>query len=400
LRRVAAILALSVMVTGCWTRREITETAFVGMMAVDWVNDQYAVTASVLMPKTASTGNSGGKASDATGSPIWTVRAEAASLDQAVGLIDRISPRRVNLAHVRAVILGEALARRGIWPVLDYLSRAVELRPNLWVGVTPGLAEELLTARPILEPYPGNGPLGYHDLVPLRGGLAPARKLVHVIRTLTEEGIDLVLPAFRVAQQDQHRTEVNSVGQDSREILVGGIAAFQGDRLVAWLEPEDSRGVVFALGEGSLGPLTVPCGHGPGVANLRMRGNKSRAIVYRNGQRLTAQLSVTITADVNEAMCQRGPGDIEQLAALELELAKVVKQSIENAFRISQENATDVLGIGMQLFHRSPTDYRMLAPDWPRALRETQLQVRVQARIPRTGQVYDSVERLGEQKRR
>ena len=60
--RLAAVLLISLSLTACWSRRELIEVSFVGMLGIDWADGQYLVSAGVMIPKEQRGGQEGGGA--------------------------------------------------------------------------------------------------------------------------------------------------------------------------------------------------------------------------------------------------------------------------------------------------------------------------------------------------
>lgn len=397
MRRPLCLLLCLVLLSGCWSRREITETAFAGAMAVDWDEEeqQYVLTLNILLPVAGGPGQgaTGGTKADPAGKPVWTIQARAKALDEAVGRLERLSPRRLYLAHVRSILIGEAMARRGIGPVLDFLVRLVEIRPTLWVGVVRGKAAELQTARPTMEGYPANGPMGYHDLIERRSA-GPAFRLAAVIATLSEEGIDLVLPSMRLAGPEGDPTTLTVGGPPAREVEVGGAGLFRGDRLVDWLEPDEARGLLWGLGRAGLGPVVTPCPGGGGSAVYRLRRNHTRARVDRTGRSARATLEVRLVADIDEVECLGGPRTPERIRTFEKALEGEVRREVESVLKLVRKHRIDPLGLGQRLFRRDAAAYRALERRWPQILAEMPVKVEVEVSVPRMGQIYGNVRNL------
>ncbi len=393
-RAIGLLLALALL-SGCWSRREITETSFIGLLAVDWVNGRYRLTANGLLPANQGSDRSasGGGGTDPEQKPIWTIQAEAPSLDEAMGRLERLSPRRIFLGHLRAVLFGEAMARRGIGAPLGYLDRSSEVRPTVWLGVTPGLAGPLLTTRPVTELYPANGPLGYHDLIPKRLSMAPARRLVNAIAILQEEGADLVLPMFRMREPEGgDPTTVIPAPERVGEMLIGGAGVFRGERLVGWLTPEEGRGLLFARSRAASGPIAARCPQGEGQTVFRLRGSKTKLILTgEEADDLAVTLLITAYADLNDVQCDTGPASVDQLTQFEEALAGEIEREVRNALQISRRTGADIFNLGQALFQRNPPAYKALARRWPEVLARIPVEIQVQTRVPRVGQIYNSM---------
>jgi len=383
LRQVIALCLLALVVSGCWSRIELTDVALAGLIGIDWADGQYLVTVNILTRRTT-----GGESGQGKSTPDWSISTSAHSLDEAIAQLDRISARALSLAHVRTIVYGEEMSRRGIGPTLDYMLRAVELRPTVWLSVTPGTAKELLQARPVLQQSPSDGPLGYQDTARLRASVSPAVRLVEAARILQEEGIDLNLPVYRLGNQAHPAPEgaLEPDPQQAKEVVYGGSAVFHHDRLVAWLSPIAARGVLWSTGQGGHSAVTVPCGGKNQEAVFRIRSSKGRASVRLVRGKPAGEIIVRVNADLNDLTCSGvvSEGDSTQLEGL---LRQEVEREIREALRTVRKSGADIFGFGQQVFRQSPAQYRRLETAWSEELADMPVQVDVTTRVTRLGQL-------------
>lgn len=381
----ASVLLLGT--AGCWSRRELTEVSFAGMMGIDWVGGQYQLTVDILSPARPAGGGGGGGEQER----VWTVSATAPALDEAFGRLDQVLSRSLTLAHVRSVMFGEAMARRGIGAPIDYLLRSVEVRPTAWIGVTNGLARDLLQARPRQEAGPANGPAGYHDVAQRRSSITPARRLVEVANVLQEEGVDLTLPLFRRGNREAPTPDFSQEPSPdtANEIIYGGAGVFKGDGLVAWLSPTGTRGQLWAIGRVVHGTVSAPCDGPEGRAVFRLRNTHGRVQVRTQGGRLRGEIRVVVEADLNDLGCpqlQIGPWDVTPLERL---LVRLVETEVREALEAVRATGADFLALGQSLFRRAPREYHRYQPNWAERLAEMPVTINVQARVVRLGQINE-----------
>lgn len=385
-RQALAMALIMLLLSGCWSRREITEVSFSAIMGVDWVEEEFRVSFNINLPKGGgAVGGGGGGDAEV----IWTVSAAGRSLDEALSRTDQILPRSLTLAHVRSVIFGEELARRGIGPSLDFLLRSVEVRPTVWMGVTTGLAEDLLQARPTLQPAPAKGPLGNHDLAKTRTGYVPTRRLTNVTQILLEEGQDLMLPLFRLGDEEPPRPggALPADPEASQEIIFGGAGLFRGDKLQSWLSPTEARAALWGRESVPGGLMAVPCEDPDRQILFRIRRGDGSVKIERANRQLRGKIQVRVIADVNEIGCREQLVTSYDLGPLEKLLAKHVKTEVLETVSLSKAVGADLFGFGRQLYRQSPPAFRQLEARWPEHLAEMPVEVQVQAIVPRLGQI-------------
>ncbi len=383
--RLAVVLLASLLLSGCWSRRELTDVSFVGLIGVDLEDDQYLVTFNVIAPKQA--GQEGGGASQGR-ADVWSVTATAFSLDEAVGKANQLVSRDITLAHVRAIVFGETFARKGIAPALDFLLRSVEVRPTAWVTVTTGSANNFLEIRPRQERVPAEGPIGFNDLVQARSGITPARRLLEVANILQEEGIDLTLPLFRRADMKHPNPDgEEEAGSGARELIYGGAGIFRGDRLVGWLSADQARGALWSVGRVSRAALAAPCEDPEKRAVFRVRSSEGSVRTTVRDQKIEGEIRVKVVADLNESACSEQIVRGGDLSRAEEMLAKQVRTELTETLALLRETGSDYLGFGQSLYRRAPSIFRAHEKKWPETLAEMPVRIVVEAQVPRTGQM-------------
>ncbi|MFZ5828311.1 MAG: Ger(x)C family spore germination protein [Bacillota bacterium] len=384
-RWLALILLGSLLLSGCWDRRELTDVSLVGLIGIDREEDQYLVTLNVLIPQRGGQQGGGGSSGE-TG--VRSVVARAGSLDEAVAKANQALSRDITLTHVRAIILGEEFAREGIAPALDFLLRSVEVRPTAWIAVTVGSANEFLQVRPQQERVPIEGPVGYHDFVQARSGIIRARRLVDVANILQEEGIDLALPLFRRASEEHPNPDGGQEATGNQEELIyGGAGLFIGDRLVDWMSPDQARGILWASGRITRTAVVAPCEDPERRAVFRVRWTKGSVRVTARNQELAGEIRVKVVADLNETTCEEQLISGADLSRAEALLADQVERELIKTVSILRETGSDFLGLGQTLYRKAPALFRAHEAEWPERLAEMDLRIVIEAIVPRTGQM-------------
>lgn len=386
--RLAVILLVVLVMTGCWSRRELTEVSFTGMLGLDWEDDQYVVTVNILSPRRVASETGKGD------QKVWTVSERAPAIDQAISRLDQMLSRSITLAHIRAVIYGEDLARHGIGQSLDYLLRSVEIRPTAWVGVTPGRAMDLLKARPRQEMALSDSPIGYQDAATQRSSITPSRRKTEVANLLREEGISLTLPSYRIAEEPPPRLEgaLKAHAGEDTEVAFGGAGVFLGDRLVEWLSPEAARGLLIAHGRAVHGAVSAPCESNGSRIVYRLRKSSGKVTTWVTQGKVRSRIEAKVVADVNDFGCPVAESTSVAVDILHKRLEKQVMSQIQAALDVQRTSGADIFGFGQALFRHSPEEYTRREKGWTETVRQMPVEVSVNVQVPRLGQINRTYE--------
>lgn len=191
-----AFLLLTLVLTGCWDRRELEETAFVMALGIDRGQEQrYQVTAMLAVPREMLNVSTGEK------EVVLITSVEAPTVSEGLQMMNGYIERQVSLLQAKVLVVGEEAARAGLLgEVLDPLQRVRELRRNLLVMVSRGEARDFLKgAKPQIE----RDPVRHIEMMTMlvtQTGMVPRYATVHHLSLGSEQqGLDplLFLAALR-----------------------------------------------------------------------------------------------------------------------------------------------------------------------------------------------------------
>lgn len=124
-----------VVMTGCWSRRELNELSIAFALGLDYADGEHVVTVQIINPGEISPAQGGEGGGGEARAPVATFTTRGATLFEAVRRMTKVVPRKVFLSYVRIVVIGEALAKQGIVDVLDFLLREDEFRTDFYLLV-------------------------------------------------------------------------------------------------------------------------------------------------------------------------------------------------------------------------------------------------------------------------
>ena len=129
-KRILSLIILCLFLTGCWDKKELNELAITMALGVDKIDDEYLVSAQVVVPGEVSSMKGG-----AGQSPVTLFQAKGATMNDAIRNLALVSPRTGYFGHLQIVVIGESMAQEGIASILDYLSRYYEIRSDFYLLV-------------------------------------------------------------------------------------------------------------------------------------------------------------------------------------------------------------------------------------------------------------------------
>lgn len=388
--------ALSLVASGCWDRREINDLAMVSTVAVDLGEEgKMVVTAEFFRPVAiaAQVGGIGGGGAPA-GRQSLLATGSGSSIFRAIEDINIKVPREIYWAHANLILVGEELARQGLTEVLDFWDRDPEARRSTHILLARGPAKEVVTrAHTSFERTLGQEVAGLVRRAPQTGyGFIPT---VHsVIEDVTGDSRATFLPILILSR----RTEPPQVGPGSESspghpveppvtltARLYGAGLFLEDRLVATLDPRETRGLLWVKGNIYEVMISVR-GHGEKEkTDIEVTRVGPRVkVTFKGGQ---PQASIEIKAEGNLAE-QQGTDDLTGtgvIRSLERQAATVIKNEIMAALKRAQPAGTDVFGFASALHRANPKEWKKIKDKWPEEFKGLPVQVNVEFKLRRTG---------------
>ena len=376
-RSIALVLILiSLQLAGCWSRVEVNDLAIVSLMAIDLTDDgQLQTWLQIVVPSRAS-GQGGGGSGPRTDLPYITVTGKGSTLLDASRSIQLALPRRLFWAHTRVVLLGENLARSGVRPILDFLTRHRELRLTNYLMTVRGPLETLLAAPVDLDLLPAE----YLREIN-RSQVGIATNVGDFARSLAARGADPITGVAEVIPPGEAAPE----GQRPA-LKLAGSALYHKDRLVGYLDDRETRGVLWLRDEVQRGTITVGPDTLPGRVTMNWVRSKVKRSVQGSGGQVTIRIDAEAEADVGEQTTTLDLSDPKVLEAVERQMAAEVRERIELALSRMREANVDAAGLGELIHQQQPQVWKRLEKEWKQGkYQKTPVVVRATAHIRRTG---------------
>lgn len=383
-RRIASLLVILILATsfqhGCWSRKEMNELALALGAAVDRTPDgKFLLTLQFAKPGEFAAGApEGGKGK--VSAPVWVVSATGKTIFEAERNLAMQVSRHIYWGHLIVLIIGEKAARHGVREVVSLFLRSPQPRETMWVMVTEGEAKNLLMSQPGLEKSSAQA-IGF--LARSKAGYSV--ELKDFAAMLASKGGEPI--ASRLGSLKMVTTP--SLGQKTpvEEVRISGVAAFKDDKLTGWLDPAETRGLLWLKGEVGKGVVTVPC---PGKPEKQLSLEIIRATTkvipeYRNNK-VSFTVRLMLEGDLEEEQCDENLTKPETIKAIEKELRNDVKQKAELALSKAQDEfKADIFGFG-EAFHRAhKKEWRKLKDNWNEEFARAEVRISVKAYLRRTG---------------
>lgn len=391
---VAVLLLL--LLTGCWDRQEIENSAIVVALGIDKAEppDRYKVTVQFAVPIQSGGGDGGGGSQEPVATN-WIVTATGNTIFDALRNLPHQVPRQVRLFNVRMLVFGEEFAREeGIQDALDFFNSDNEPRRRMWVLVAKGA-----TASEILHTFVPSSILTVDaidnilSIAPRRTGKVVAHTLHELMQMLSAPGWESYAGSIEVLIEQDSTADQSRLPQGiipTHHPRLGGAAVFRGAHLVGWLDEQSTRGLQLARGNMQGGALIVACDvNGENNVSVEILSTTGSLTPEFKDGKLSAKISVRAIGNFIELHCeQRAHMDV-----LNERVAQGLEKEIQKALdALQKEFQVDALGLGLAVYQRLPKVWQQVEKDWEAVFPTVPIEVEVKARLIRQGLASSPVE--------
>lgn len=355
-------LVLSVLLllnlAGCGSKIELDELTFIFGIYIDAGKKPGTVEVSISSPlpnRLLSSSQAGG----GDGKSYSMVSKTASNITDAIILIQKDLSRRLEISHIKVIVLGEEYARQGIDEALDWFKRQPEFPLGTYVMTTPGKAKEVSQLSAIFEQLPDQVLMNFSE----ENLLFATTVRDCLLAESSKMGYAMNYLSFG------QKSDLSDEGKPVHWAGIQGAALFQQARLRRTLHFRESRALAWAAGH-LAGHLALPeytitwDEEGSGKATGLFLSNKSsiRSELTDDGPvfhvKLKGKISIT---NFHDSMGRKAV----QLSSVILEkLQTAVVKDVTHALLATQEAGTDILQLGMRVEWNYPAEWKKLKGRW------------------------------------
>jgi spore germination protein KC len=357
-----ALAGLSLLLSGCWSKMELTERAFVLAIAIDKGKEEtLEVTAQIYRPVSQF----GAPSAQATAKSFVNVTLDGTSVSTIIRNTKTVSGRHSQFSHIQILLISEEIARERLSSILDFFYRDPEIRLGTPIMIARGKARDYLTGKSMIENTLGSQVFKQLEFSSNLAGRAVNTTILDLAFRLKSESASAMLPIIMHDRQ-------------FRQDLVQGIALAKPDRMVGRIAPDKAAYLLLMANEYKHGVLEVPCdresaGKMDAIEILKAR---SKVTPVLKGDALSARVDVKIDASIGELVCTTIRDTADEARYAE-RVERYFKEQLENVLDTLQKQKVDVLGIGHKIYLRHPSRWKKLKPEWPERYARMPIEVSV-----------------------
>lgn len=361
----------AVLSTGCWNYREVDEFGIVAGAAVDkGKSGRYILTVELVKII-------GGKDSQATGKLL---SAEGDSLFDAARNLISISGIKLYWSHAKVIILSQQIAVEGVDRIMDWYCRDAETREDTCILISKETtAKEVLEVKPIAEDIQS---FEIIKTINNEKGLGKALEtnILQYNINMDAPGSAAVIPTIYLRKQEEPVISI-----------VDGCAVVKEDRLLGFLDGEDTKYLNFILNEVEGGLLIHSMQEKvePSVLSLEIFRSKTKTTVEMDPPK--AKIETKITAALGEISGDQNYDNREGMQAVEKAVQEATEEKIQQLIhKVQEQFGADIFQFAQLLYQNNPKAYKEVEGRWDEVFRSLSVEAKVDISLENSGIIYNN----------
>lgn len=388
-RSIFISICVMLVLTGCWNRREVNDLLIAAGMGVDKVDGGYLVTVQVVDPSEITAKKGSGHA------PVTIYSETGDTIFAALRKMTTVAARKIYFSHLRMFIVGEETAKtEGIANVTEFLYRDHELRADYFIAIAKqSSAKEILEGLTTIENIPAHKLYTSLEMSSRFFAATETYKIDDLVSDLVTEGKSPAITGIRYIgdKEKANKKENLEVSEPYAQLEYEGIAVFRGDKLVGWLDEDESKGFNYITGKSKGTVKAISCPEEEGELSVELVRTESKVQVEHKDESIQIHIKVEGEGNVGEVLCRRiDLTDADTIVQLEDLTEKAIEDKVNKALAKVNALKSDFIGLGMDVNRASPSTWKKYKEGWGERLSSIPITVKASVKLSNTGKTDGS----------
>ncbi len=363
------MMILSLLLTGCWDYRGLNKVTVVTGIGVDQENagGEYQLsfeTVDLSMPVKES------------GPQTKIIETKGTTIFDAVRNAEKRVANALYFSEAQVLVIGDETVRNNdIDDLLGWFFRDAECRETMAVVISQGAkAFDIISTEGIDQAIVSSEIRKIVETDPKVTASTAYHEMYQIYDILQEKGVDLVLPAIRIVQNDGVRvSELN------------GIAVFKGKKLAGFLTPDESNAYLYAT-DGIKGGLLIFSLNGEkDDTTIEVTSSKTKTSFRVEDGKIKVKIKIETHGFLDEHAGEKQSFGKKEIAQMEETAAAEMEHNVNNVIKkIQSEYDSDIFGFGSIIHKKDHKLWKQLEDDWPALFKDLEVEISSKVHLENT----------------
>jgi len=387
-RAVCGLFIFSTLfLSGCWSAHELNTLAISVCIGIDKTEEGYMITEQIVNPKVVGSKEA---SSEAT---VVIYSAEGKNIEETFGSFASQMSRSLYNSHLRIVVFSEEVAKEGIKDLVEYFIRGNEFRSDFYFLIAKGYtAREILSFLTPLESIPGMEL--FNKLTVSSEEWAPTKdtRIIELVNCIISDGNNPVISGVGLTEDEEAepKSTEDLKKTNIKKLVYTSLGAFSEDKLVGWLDVEESKGYNYITDnvESTVGYAN----HGEDVEiafEVSNSGSKIKPSLKDGKPEIEVEINLeySITAIKGEFDITKRENFETADRIAEEKVKSICEDSVAKA---QKELKTDFFGFGDKFRQKYPDYWKTVKDKWNEEFPKLKVNISVKGEIKTLGEISKS----------
>lgn len=215
----------------------------------------------------------------------------------------------------------------------------------------------------------------------------PNVRLKDFVQALVSKGRSPVAAALTISGPNHTRSSTENMKHPEPPaiVTVPGMAVFADDKFAGYLPLEAVRDYLWTQNKLNQTSLSIPCAKGKFV-NVQVYNSTTRVKARGQDGIPHLQLHIKVEAILDGTQCGADLSTLSSYLEHEKKTAEFIKEEVLGTIKkVQKDFGTDIFGFGEEMHVQDPAYFHKVSGNWDEAFKKANIQVKVDARIRRSG---------------
>lgn len=377
-------LLACLLATGCWNRVELNDIAVISASGLDWKDGNWVISYQVVIPQAISSQSAAGNSAAVN---VFSTKGE--SFRSAVSKASQETSRRLYFSHTQIIIIGQEAARKGLGPLLDTYLRNHDSRETVSVYIAKGSARRMLEQLIPLEKIPGAAIQRMITNEEMNSSTFRQMTIHQLLLDLLGTTHATSIPGLIVsgANESIDRAEQLTRTSTPSKVRLFDLALIAGDKLVGWIDNEESQGVMWLTDHVKRTTIAFACSEDGAQksSSVRIIHAKTKLRPELSNGKWIMHVNASADGALMEYNCEGDLAKPKQVEGIERLIEKEITSIIEQGWKAVRKHRTDVVGFGSAIHKKYPKQWSKISDSWPELFPNTEVKVSIKVKLNSTG---------------
>lgn len=374
------LILVSINITGCWDYVELNQREVITAIGIDRGEEPgtIVVTFQSIIPHRISTPLKPSTSETAT----HVVSVTGKSFSDALVRYKQITSKNPYFQHSRVYIVGEEAARDGVISFMNPILRSIEYRTRGWFLVSKGKASDILERQVDVSKISADYIL---DLMNSSNYMA----------TVPVETAHEFIKDISVKTTSPVTAKIEAVKSENNHFDIGysGSAVFKKDKLIGWLDMNETKGLLWITGKFKRGIIVAGYAKTTnGILTQKVIKAKTKIIPKIVNGKTTIIIDIYEEGLIGENDSNIEMNSMEAIKSFENQFEIEIKKQVEACLkRVQQEYKTDIFGFGEEIHKKLPRQWKKVRDNWEEIYPDVDIEVNAKVKLRATGKIIDPI---------